>query len=51
MTSAYEGLEAFIGGGMTSFTGGPSMTAPFLLASSESRAAVVMKSLPSSATR
>ena len=36
MTSAYDGLEAFIAGGITSFTGGPSMTVPFLLASSES---------------
>ena len=51
VTSGYDGLDAFIGGGITSLTGGPSITVPFLLASSASRAAVVMKSLPSSVTR
>ncbi len=36
---------------MTSFTGGPSITFPFFSDSSASRAAVVMKSFPSSVTR
>ena len=41
----------FMGGDMASLTGGPSITLPFLLPSSTSRADVVMNSLPASVTR